>query len=218
MSEEKKSLNLNTFYGQKVGMTRLFDQNGHDVPVTVIKLIPNVITRVKTSEKDGYQAYQLGYYTKRESLLTKPVKGQLAKANIKENVTRFYEVKADEVDNSAVGTHLTYDGFADSYVDVSSVSKGKGFQGVMKRYHFSGGPASHGSHFHRRPGAIGNRATPARVFAQKKMPGHMGAKKVTTQNLRVIEVNPEEGYMLIKGSVPGHKNSFIKVSRSVKRR
>jgi large subunit ribosomal protein L3 len=215
---DNKSLNLDSFYAQKAGMTRIFDAQGKNIPVTVIKLIPNLITQVKTSEKDGYGAYKIGYYVKRESLLTKPVKGQLVKAGVAENVTKFYEVKVENSDVATLGAKVGYDSFTkDTYIDVTSTSKGKGFQGVVKRYNFAGGPQSHGSHFHRRPGSIGNRATPARVFAGKKMPGQMGNKTVTTQNLKVVEINLADGYMLVKGSVPGHKNSFVKISKAFKK-
>ncbi|MCB9094945.1 MAG: 50S ribosomal protein L3 [Halobacteriovoraceae bacterium] len=222
--EEKKAkgpskVSLKEFYGLKAGMTRIFDSEGRHVPVTVVKLIPNYITQVKTADKDGYAAYQVGYYEKRAKLLNKPTAGHLKKAGLKENVTRFYEVQADEVDASNIGKQVdVLENFTkDTYVDVTSISKGKGFQGVIKRHGFRGGPASHGSHFHRHGGSIGNRATPGRVFKLKKMPGHMGQKKRTIQNLRVIEVNQDQGYMLVKGSIPGHKNSFVKVQTSVKK-
>jgi large subunit ribosomal protein L3 len=215
---EAKSIALKSFFGVKAGMTRIFDNDkGIQVPVTVIKLIPNIVTRVKTEEKDGYAAYQVGYGEKREKLVKKPVLGALKKNNINEKVTRFFEIKDNEANAESVGAKVNYEGFdVNSIVDVTSISKGKGFAGVMKRYGFQGGPATHGSHFHRTPGSIGNRATPGRVFAQKKMPGHMGAVKKTQQNLPIVEVNLEEGYLLVKGSIPGAKNSFVKVSRAIK--
>lgn len=216
MSDNKVS--LQAFYGIKAGMTRIFDTNGNHVPVTVVKLVPNYITQVKTKEKNGYEAYQVGYYEKRENLLTKPVKGQLKKANVGSNLTRFAEVRTEGVQEDAVGKEVSLESFTtDTYIDVTGVSKGKGFQGAMKRYGFQGGPASHGSHFHRRTGSIGNRATPGRVWKQKKMPGHMGSETTTIQNIRVLEVNAEEGYMLVKGSLPGSKNSFLKIASSVKK-
>lgn len=216
MSETKVS--LPAVYGIKAGMTRIFDANGNHVPVTVVKLIPNVISQVKTKEKDGYNAYQVAYFEKREKLLTSPVKGQLKKAGIAQNLSHFSEIKVDSVVAEAVGTEIGLEEFsANTFVDVTGTSKGKGFQGVMKRYNFQGGPASHGSHFHRRPGSIGCRATPARVFAEKKMPGQMGNEAVTVQNTQVLEVNTQEGYMLIKGSVPGGKNGFIRIAKAVKK-
>lgn len=216
MSETKVS--LPAIYGIKAGMTRIFDANGNHVPVTVVKLIPNVISQVKTKEKDGYSAYQVAYHEKRESLLTKPTKGTLKKAGISSNLTHFSEVKVETVAPEALGTVVGLEEFKpNTIIDVTGTSKGKGFQGVMKRYNFQGGPASHGSHFHRRPGSIGCRATPARVFANKKMPGQMGSDQVTVQNIVVLEVNTQDGYMLIKGSVPGSKNGFIKIAKAVKK-
>lgn len=216
MSDVKVS--LPAFYGIKAGMTRIFDQNGNHVPVTVVKLIPNVISQVKTKEKDGYTAYQVAYNEKRESLLTSPEKGSLKKANISLNLSERSEIKMDEVSADAIGTVASLDLFpAATYVDVTGPSKGKGFAGVMKRYNFQGGPAAHGSHFHRRPGSIGCRATPARVFAEKKMPGHLGVETSTVQNVQVVEVNMEAGYMLIKGSIPGSKNGFVKIAKAVKK-
>lgn len=199
-------------------MTRIFDENGKHVPVTVIKLIPNVISQVKTTDKDGYNAYQVAYNAKREKLVTKPVKGRLTKAGIEANLTKFAEVKAEDVVAENLGKELSLDAFtAKTFVDVTGVTKGKGFAGVMKRHNFQGGPGAHGSKFHRTTGSIGNRATPARVFPQKKMPGHMGVEKKTVQNLEVVEVNPEQGYMLVRGSVPGSKNGFVRVSKALKK-
>lgn len=209
---------LDTYFGIKSGMTRVFDEQGNHVPVTVVKLIPNLITQVKTQEKEGYTAYQVGYAEKRESLLTKPVKGHLAKASVSQNLTQFSEVKVDNADNASLGKALSLASFAPgTYIDVTGVSKGKGFAGVQKRYNFRGGPASHGSHFHRRVGSIGNRATPGRVFKNKKMPGHMGVDTKTIQNLTVFEINTEKGYLLIKGSVPGGKNGFIRIVKALKK-
>lgn len=216
---EGTGVNLPAFYGVKAGMTRIFDESGSNVPVTVIKLIPNFISQVKTKEKDGYEAYQIAYGEKREKLLTKPTKGKLSKAKIEKNLTRFAEVKvADSVSEENLGKEISLEGFAkDTFVDVAGVSKGKGFQGVIKKFGFAGGPATHGSHFHRGPGSIGNRATPGKVWKNKKMPGHLGAKQVTNQNLKVVELNKEEGYLLVKGSIPGSKNGFVKISKAIKK-
>lgn len=216
MSDAKVS--LPAFYGIKAGMTRIFDSNGNNVPVTVVKLIPNLISQVKTTEKDGYTSYQVAYSEKRESLLTKPVKGHLKKANVEKNLSNFSEIRLPEVSADALGKEVSFEEFqASTIIDVTGTSKGKGFAGVMKRYNFQGGPASHGSHFHRRVGSIGCRATPARVFANKKMPGHLGDEIVTVQNLSVVELNLEQGYMLIKGSIPGSKNGFVKVTKAIKK-
>jgi large subunit ribosomal protein L3 len=216
MSDAKVS--LPAFYGIKAGMTRIFDQNGNHVPVTVVKLIPNVISQVKTAEKDGYTAYQVAYNEKRESLITSPAKGHLKKANIAQSFSELSEIVVDKVSADALGKEASLDQFpVATYVDVTGPSKGKGFAGVMKRYNFQGGPAAHGSHFHRRPGSIGCRATPARVFANKKMPGHLGVETSTVQNIQVVEVNLEAGYMLIRGSLPGSKNGFVKIAKAVKK-
>lgn len=212
------SLDLSTFFGIKAGMTRVFDNDGNHIPVTVIKLIPNYISQVKTAEKDGYESYQLSYGEKREKLVNKPKLGHLKKAQIDKALSRASEVFESNVDVANLGKVTTLGKFqASTFVDVTATSKGKGFQGVMKRHNFAGGPAAHGSHFHRTGGSIGNRATPGRVFKGKKMPGHMGSKQVTLQNLAVFEVNEEKGYMLIKGSVPGAKNTFVRVSKAVKK-
>ncbi len=216
MSDAK--ISLPAFYGIKAGMTRIFDQNGNHVPVTVVKLIPNVISQVKTAEKDGYTAYQVAYNEKRESLLTAPAKGHLKKANIEKSFSEFSEIKVNEVSADAIGKEASLDLFpVATYIDVTAPSKGKGFAGVMKRYNFQGGPAAHGSHFHRRVGSIGCRATPARVWKEKKMPGHLGVETSTVQNIQVVEVNLEAGYMLVKGSIPGSKNGFVKIAKSVKK-
>ncbi|MDC0255414.1 50S ribosomal protein L3 [Bacteriovoracales bacterium] len=225
MTEKTKSpstdkVGLNTFFCQKAGMTRVFDSNGNHIPVTVVKLIPNYITQVKTIEKDGYESYQIGYGSKKEKLVSKPIKGHVKKANIEINLNNFSELKKgdDELSKDNLGKELALTNFAEgSFIDVTSVTKGKGFQGVIKKFGFSGGPAAHGSHFHRGTGSIGNRATPGRVFKGKKMPGRMGGKLQTVQNLTIHEVNLEKGYILINGSVPGPKDGFVKVSKAVKK-
>jgi len=218
MAEENK-VQLQTIIAVKAGMTRIFNENGEHVPVTVLKLIPNIVSQVKTKEKDGYEAYQVAYWEKREKLTNKPTKGHLRKATIEKNLSHFSEIKVDDVKTENLGKEVSVQEFTpNTYIDVSGVSKGKGMSGVMKRFNFQGGPAAHGSHFHRRPGSIGCRATPARVFANKKLPGHMGVENITTQNLVVVEVNVEKGYMLVKGSVPGAKNGFVRVAKAIKKK
>lgn len=213
-----QGVELSSFYGIKAGMTRIFDEAGNHVPVTVIKLIPNVITQVKTMDKDGYEAYQVGFGEKREKLITKPLKGQLAAAKTDKLVTKFAEVKAAGVDAAALGKEVSIASFtANTAIDVTGVTKGKGMQGVIKRFNFAGGPGAHGSTFHRAPGSIGQRATPGRVWKNKKLPGHMGDKKQTVQNLSIVEVNADKGYLLIKGSVPGSTSSFVRISKAVKK-
>lgn len=215
MSES--SIKIGALVGKKAGMTRIFDEKGNHIPVTVIELVSNKVSQVKTKEKDGYTSYQIAFNPKREVLVNKSIKGILAKASIEQNLTMFTEFKLDSVSSDNAGKSLDQLTFEPgAIIDVEGVSKGKGFAGVMKRYNFRGGPASHGSHFHRRVGSIGNRATPGRVFKNKKMPGHMGVEKCTVQNLQVVEVNQEKGYLLIKGSVPGSKNSYVKITKARK--
>jgi large subunit ribosomal protein L3 len=225
MTEKVKSNNaegvgLDTFFCQKAGMTRVFDSAGNHVPVTVVKIIPNYITQVKTLDKDGYESYQIGYGSKKEKLVPKPIKGHVKKSNIDICLDSFSELKRPglEVSKDNVGKAVSVSNFNENtYIDVTALTKGKGFQGVIKKYGFSGGPAAHGSHFHRGTGSIGNRATPGRVFKGKKMPGRMGGKSQTVQNLKIHEINLDKGYILIKGSVPGAKGGFVKVSKAVKK-
>lgn len=217
MSEATK-ISLPALYGKKAGMTRIFDESGKHIPVTVVQLIPNVVSQVKTLEKDGYNAYQLAYFEKREKLVSNPLKGHLKKAGVDKAFHRIAEVRSEEVSEENLGKELSLEVFTpNTFVDVTGTSKGKGFAGAMKRHNFQGGPAAHGSKFHRRTGSIGNRATPGRVFPQKKMPGHMGVETKTIQNLQVVEVNEEQGYMLIKGSLPGSKNGFVKIAKALKK-
>ena len=217
-NQTSQNLELSSFFGIKAGMTRIFDKDGNHISVTVIKLENNFVTQVKTAEKDGYSAYQVGFYSKREKLVSKPIKGHLAKAGVKECLTRFAELDSDSVDAGMIGKVVGLTLFTPkTFIDVTGTSKGKGFQGVIKKFGFAGGPATHGSKFHRTTGSIGNRATPGKVWKNKKMPGHLGDKTKTVQNLQVVEVNEEKGYMLIRGSVPGSKNSWVKIAKAVKK-
>ncbi|MBF0359667.1 MAG: 50S ribosomal protein L3 [Oligoflexia bacterium] len=215
----ENKLELPVYFGIKAGMTRVFNSAGVHMPVTIIKIIPNFISQVKTKDKEGYAAYQVSYLEKKKKLVNKPTRGHLNKAGVSGDFTKFSEVRLrdSDADASNLGKQISLDMFkADVIVDVSSVSKGKGFQGVIKKHHFAGGPAAHGSHFHRHPGAIGNRATPARVFAERKMPGHMGCENVTIKNQKIVEVNEEKGYLLIKGVVPGSLNTIVKITKAGK--
>ena len=214
MTEEKapsEGLNSSEIIVEKHGMTRVFDDNGNHVPVTVLKLIKNVVTQVKTVETDGYTALKVSFGEKREKLLNKPKKGELQFLGDEKHLP-YNSLEVPYIDGCKKGDELSPDLFtAGSKIQVTGTSKGKGFAGVMKRYNFSGGPAAHGSKFHRTTGSIGNRATPGKVWKGKKMPGHMGAEKKTIKNLKVQEINLENGYILVKGSVPGHKNSFVRL-------
>ena len=201
--------------GRKRGMTEVFTTDGKLIPVTVIEVTDNVVSQVKTKETDGYDAIQLATVEKKESRSNKPSTGHLKKANT--TPKRFLkEIRGAEVKNYALGDVLKADVFsAGEMVDVTGTSKGKGFQGVIKRYNQSRGPMSHGSQYHRGVGSMGT-MLPMRVLPGKKLPGHMGHEQVTIQNLEVIKVDLENNVILIKGSVPGPKNSLVLVKASVK--
>ena len=201
--------------GRKKGMTEVFTTDGKLIPVTVIEVTDNVVSQVKTKKTDGYDAIQLATVEKKESRSNKPSTGHLKKANT--TPKRFLkEIRGAEVKNYALGDVLKADVFsAGEMVDVTGTSKGKGFQGVIKRYNQSRGPMSHGSQYHRGVGSMGT-MLPMRVLPGKKLPGHMGHEQVTIQNLEVIKVDLENNVILIKGSVPGPKNSLVLVKASVK--
>jgi large subunit ribosomal protein L3 len=215
MSEEKSentTVVSNELVAKKSGMTRVFDQNGNHVPVTVLEIIKNFIVQEKTKEVDGYSSVKIGYHEKRKSLLNKPMLVELEKANLSGDSLPSKLMEFSSVENAKLGEEISAENFTKgTIVKITGKSKGKGFAGVIKRYGFSGGPAAHGSKFHRTTGSIGNRATPGRVWKGKKMPGHMGCETKTIKNLKIQELNLETGYILVKGSVPGHKNSFVKL-------
>ncbi|WP_087975042.1 50S ribosomal protein L3 [Oceanobacillus rekensis] len=202
--------------GRKIGMTQLFSENGELIPVTVIQAEPNVVLQKKTLENDGYEALQIGFADNKESRTNKAEKGHAEKANTapKRYVREFRNA---ELDNHEVGQEISVEVFqAGDKVDVTGTSKGKGFQGAIKRHNFQRGPSSHGSHFHRSPGSMGMAADPARVFKGKKLPGQMGSEQVTIQNLEIVSVDNEKNLLLVKGNVPGAKKSYVKVSSAVK--
>lgn len=201
--------------GRKIGMTQVFTNSGKLIPVTVVSVEPNVITQIKTKETDGYEAIQLGFDTKREKLATKASVGHTNKA--KTTPKRFFkEIKGVDINDYSIGQEIKVDIFeAGEIVDVTGTTKGKGFQGVIKRHNQSRGPMSHGSQYHRGVGSMGT-LLPMRVLPGKKLPGHMGHEQVTIQNLEVISVDLENNVILIKGSVPGPKNSLVLVRTSVK--
>jgi large subunit ribosomal protein L3 len=202
--------------GKKLGMTEVFSDEGFFVPVTVIEVEPSVIVQKKTSDKDGYEALQLGYGRVSQRKLTKPLQGHLKKAD-KGFFRCLREFKGD-TEGYEVGQEISIDMFAPGdFVDVVGTTKGKGFAGVIKRHGFSGGRATHGSMFHRAPGSIGASADPARVFKGTKLPGHMGTDRKTVQNLVVWAVRPELNALLLKGAVPGNKNAFVMVKQAIKK-
>lgn len=204
----------NGLLGQKLGMTQLFLDSGRAVPVTVIEAGPCRVSQVKTKERDGYAAVQLAFLELPDRKAIKPSKGHFTKASLPvfRHVREFRPV--GEV---SVGATVKADMFAKGeLVDVIGVSKGKGFQGVMKRHHFRGGPETHGSMFHRAPGSIGSSSSPSRVWKNMKMAGHMGNVRVTTQALQVVDVRPEEHLIFVRGSVPGARGSLVVVQKSKK--
>ena len=201
--------------GKKIGMTQVFAKNGKLIPVTVVSVEPNVVMQVKTKETDGYEAIQLGFVSKKEKHSTKAETGHAKKANTAPK--RFLkEIKGVEVSNYELGQEIKCDIFeAGEIVDVTGTSKGKGFQGVIKRYNQTRGPMGHGSQYHRGVGSMGT-LRPMRVFKGKKLPGHMGNETVTIQNLEVVAIDLDENVILIKGNIPGPKNSFVVIKSSIK--
>ena len=207
---------MKTLIGKKVGMTQIFDDKGRVVPVTVIEAGPCVVAQVKSVETDGYNAIQLGFEDVKESKLNKPEKGHFAKANIAPK-KHLREFRVESVEGVTVGTEWTVTEFAEGdKLDIQGTSKGKGFQGVIKRHGQHRGPMGHGSMYHRRPGSMGPTSTPGRVFKGKKLPAHMGKVTVTIQNLDVIKVDTDKNVVLVKGSVPGPKGAILKLKTSVK--
>ncbi len=201
--------------GRKVGMTQVFTKDGKLVPVTVIEVEPNVVTQVKTVATDGYDAVQLGVFDRKEKNANKPSIGHTKKANT--SPKRFLkEIRGVNVNDYTLGSIVGADIFeVGEVVDVTGTSKGKGFQGVIKRHNQSRGPETHGSRFHRRPGSMGSMKL-MRVRKGKKLPGHMGNETVTIQNLKVIDINVNENYILVSGNVPGPKNSLVLVKENIK--
>ena len=200
--------------GRKLGMTQVWTEEGNLLPVTVIEAGPCVVTQVKTADKEGYDALQVGFGEVREKLVNKPKAGHFAAAKV-DPKRHLAEIRLDGPAEHKVGDVIDASIFEDTKkVNIAGVSKGKGFAGVIKRHNFGGGPASHGSRFHRRPGSIGQAATPAKVFKGKKMPGQMGNERVTVQNLKVVKVDTEQNLLLVKGAVPGGKNALLTISKA----
>lgn len=201
--------------GRKIGMTQVFASNGNLIPVTVVEVAPNVVLQKKSVDSDGYVAVQVGFEDKREKLANKPEKGHVAKANTAPK--RFVrEFRGDDLESYEVGQEVKVDIFAaGDIVDVTGISKGKGFQGVIKRHGQSRGPMAHGSRYHRRPGSMGPVA-PNRVFKGKLLPGRMGGEQITVQNLEIVKVDTERNLLLIKGNVPGAKKALLKIKGAIK--
>jgi large subunit ribosomal protein L3 len=202
--------------GKKVGMTQVFDSEGRALPVTVIEAGPNVVVQKKTIENDGYEAIQVGFVDAKERRVTKPLKGHFSKAKI---ATKKYlrEFKLEGAAGFEIGQEFKADVFVvGERVDVSGVSKGKGFSGAITRHNFHRGPMSHGSKYHRGVGSMGASSDPSRTFKGKKLPGHMGAQNVTVQNMEIVMVDPEKNVILVKGGVPGIRGSLVMIKDSVK--
>ena len=205
-----------TLIGKKVGMTQIFDEQGKVIPVTAIEAGPCTVVQVKTVETDGYNAIQLGFGDVKEHKVIKPVKGHYTKVNLTPK-KHLREFRVDSVEEVKVGDELKADTFvAGDKLDIQGTSKGKGFQGVIKRHGQSRGPMGHGSMYHRRPGSMGSTTTPGRVFKGKRLPGHMGHVTVTIQNLEVVRVDLDKNVVLVKGSVPGANGAILKLKTSVK--
>lgn len=196
--------------GKKLGMTQIFTEDGKACPVTVIEAGPCCVIQIKTLDIDGYESVKIGFSEIDNKKLNKPLSGVFKKAGLKSyRVLREYPMSGLKV-----GDFVTVEKFAQGdKVSVSGVSKGKGFQGVMKRYHYAGGPGSHGSMFNRAPGSIGQSSYPSRVWKNKGMPGHMGSEKVTVKNLKIIDVNTDQNILLILGAVPGAKGSLVEIKK-----
>ena len=204
--------------GVKVGMTQVWDEDNRVLPVTVLRVTPNRVVQIKTTERDGYTALQVTFGNRDAAKLNRPEAGHFAAGGVDAG-DRLVELRLDDVDGYEVGQNITVESLAEvGHVDVTAVSKGKGFAGVMKRHNFKGQRASHGAHkVHRKPGAIGQCATPSRVFKGRKLPGRMGNQKTTTLNLIVVEADAERELLLVKGSVPGPTGATVLIRNAVKR-
>ncbi|MEI2637656.1 MAG: 50S ribosomal protein L3 [Microthrixaceae bacterium] len=203
--------------GQKLGMTQVWDEQNNIIPVTVLRINPTRVVQLRTPERDGYSALQVTYGTRDARKLTKPEAGHFAAASVDPGV-KLLELRLEDVSEYSIGQEIDAEIFASGeLVDVTATSKGKGFAGVMKRHNFKGQPASHGAHkVHRKPGSVGQCATPARVFKGTRMAGRMGAEKVTTLNLEVIKADAEQQVILVRGAVPGPKGGTVVIRNAVK--
>ena len=208
---------MKSIMGKKIGMTQIFDENGVMIPVTVVEAGPVVVTQIKTEETDGYNAVQVGFGEVKEKHVNKPMKGHFAKAGValKKHVKELRP--EDGVENYSLAQEIKVDIFeVGEKIDVTGISKGKGFQGSIKRHGQSRGPETHGSHYHRAPGSMGSASDPSKVRKGKKLPGHMGHTRVTIQNLEVARVDAEKNLILIKGAIPGPKKGLVVIKAAVK--
>jgi len=209
---------LNGLYAFKVGMSSVYDEEGRSIPVTVLRYKPWIVSQVKKSETDGYESVQIACDPKKAKNAKAANKQHLAQAGFENGARLVKEIRQSLSEDLEVGKHVSINSLQKGdTVQMTGKSKGRGFAGVMKRYNFAGGPGAHGSKFHRTPGSVGQCDKPGRIFKEKKMPGHMGVETKTVQNLEVVELNEEQGYMLIRGSVPGAKNGFVKIAKALKK-
>lgn len=207
---------MSALLGKKIGMTNVFSADGKLVPVTVVQVGPCVVTQVKTKESDGYDALQLGFDEKKVEKLNKPMAGHLKKTTEK-GFRVLREFRTDDVESVKAGDTIGVDMFTiGDKVNVSGISKGRGFQGTIKRHGFSRGPETHGSRNHRKPGSIGNSAWPGKVFKGKKLPGHMGTDRKTVKNLTIVDIKHEDNLLLVKGPLPGFKTGILEVRKADK--
>jgi large subunit ribosomal protein L3 len=209
---------LKGIIGKKIAMTQIFTEEGEAVPVTVVEAGPCVVTQIKTVKKEGYDALQMGFGEAKEKQLSKAQIGHFESKDL-ELRRHLAEMRVEDPSSYRLGQEVTVDVFSKGdHVDITARSRGKGFAGVIKRHNFRGGPGSHGAHFHRAPGAIGACATPSRVFKGSRMPGRMGAERVTALNLEIVDIKPERNLLLLKGSVPGPDGGLLLIRESVKTR
>ena len=210
----EQGLKLNGLFAFKEGMSTIYNEQGEAVPVTVLRYEPWVISQIKTADKDGYEAVQVACQPKKAKNSTKAEKGHLSKAGFENGAQYVKELRQTLPEGATLGAQVSIESLAKGdFVKITSKSKGKGFAGSVKRWGFAGGPASHGSKFHRRPGSSGNRTWPGRVMPGKKFPGHLGSENITVKNVEVVEVNTAENVLLVKGPVPGAKNTLVKLVR-----
>lgn len=209
---------VSTILGRKLGMTQVWSEDDNLLPVTVIQAGPCTIAQIKSEDTDGYAAIQIGFGDISEKHVNKPMAGHFAKAGVAP-MKYLREVRVDDPSQYNLGDQVTVESFNEvKRVDVTGISKGKGFAGVMKRYNFGGGPGGHGSHFHRIPGSVGMCATPSRVLKGLRLPGHMGNERVTVRNLEVVSVDTEQNLLLVKGAVPGGKGALVTVRQALSER
>ena len=204
--------------GKKVGMTQVFDEDGRQIPVTVLDCSPCYVTAIRTKEKDGYQAVQLAYGKAKEKRAGKALMGHIKKAGLKEALHFIREIRSEVTEGLKLGAQLSVKQFeSGDYIDVVGVSKGKGFQGVVKRHGFKGGEAAHGSKFGREAGSTGQNSTPGRTYRGRKMAGHMGTDTITKSNCFVVDADEAQGVLIVRGSIPGHNGGYVVIKNSLKK-